>query len=260
MATVTGKTCSPPAAFPRLATRRGFTLTEVLIALGIMGIGMTMASALFPTAIKQDAVTFQDMIGSMIAQNGIAVAKASAKANAGDVVGMPLRVLPQTLDSQYPVGTDPSTATRGSIVLVRLINANSITYQMVSIAYQKLNGGTVATVPVTITGYVASDPNYPGGPATAQLTGGNFATDVVVGSPLIDLSTGQYAMITGLDENANPKKVILSHPFNMNIANPAPNPRTAFALPANAIVVRETGVTYRSPALTVLVTQASLNQ
>ena len=56
-------------------TGRGFTLTEILIALGILGIGLTMASALFPAAIKQEAASIHEAVGSQAAKNGIAVAK-----------------------------------------------------------------------------------------------------------------------------------------------------------------------------------------
>lgn len=59
----------------RTHLKRGFTLTEVLIALGIMGIGLTMVSAMFPAAIKQEIVSHNNNIGGQVAKNGIAVAK-----------------------------------------------------------------------------------------------------------------------------------------------------------------------------------------
>ena len=61
----------------------GYSLIELMIAIGIMGVGMTMAAALFPTAIKQNQSTFADMQGMMLCENGLAIAKTNFVHNLG---------------------------------------------------------------------------------------------------------------------------------------------------------------------------------
>lgn len=55
--------------------RLGFSLTELLIAIGVLGIGMGMIAALFVTGLTQVRMSLGDSEGGMVASNGIAVAK-----------------------------------------------------------------------------------------------------------------------------------------------------------------------------------------
>lgn len=58
------------------AARRGFTLAEVLIAIGIMAAGLTMAAAMFPAGIRENGRSSKNIIGTIIATNGLAVVQA----------------------------------------------------------------------------------------------------------------------------------------------------------------------------------------
>ncbi|KKN89636.1 hypothetical protein LCGC14_0234820 [marine sediment metagenome] len=50
---------------------RGFTLIEVLIALGILGVGLSMAASVFVAAIKENEKSYNDSVGMMISENGL---------------------------------------------------------------------------------------------------------------------------------------------------------------------------------------------
>lgn len=63
----------------QFAIRRGFTLAEVVLALGVMAVGLTMASALFPAAIHEQAMTNNDVMGQIISKNGLDTMKAMFK-------------------------------------------------------------------------------------------------------------------------------------------------------------------------------------
>lgn len=57
------------ATFARRSSRRpGFTFTEVLFAVMIMGIGFIMIAAMFPATIRQTATTIEETNGAMIAR------------------------------------------------------------------------------------------------------------------------------------------------------------------------------------------------
>lgn len=55
--------------------RPGFSLTELLIAIGVLGIGLGMIAALFVTGLTQVRMSLGASEGGMVASNGIAVAK-----------------------------------------------------------------------------------------------------------------------------------------------------------------------------------------
>jgi len=56
----------------------GFSLVELLVAIAILGVGLAMAAALFPTAIKQNEFSFNDTLGMIICKNALATVKAKA--------------------------------------------------------------------------------------------------------------------------------------------------------------------------------------
>ena len=53
---------------------RGFTLAELLIAIGILGVGLTMSAALFPAGLEANKNSVNDLTGTLLCQNGLAVA------------------------------------------------------------------------------------------------------------------------------------------------------------------------------------------
>ncbi len=55
--------------------RRGFTLAELLLAVAIMGIGLSMAAALLPVGISETERAMNNSLGTIICRNGLAVAK-----------------------------------------------------------------------------------------------------------------------------------------------------------------------------------------
>lgn len=128
---------------------RGFTLTEVLIAVAIFGVGLTMAAALFPAAIKESERSFSSQIGAIVAQNGLSTAKAVLKPN--DIAGPALAVLsdedignPKIAPSVLRYAED---ANMGTVVLGRKLADND--FQLVSVSYKKTGGGKAKCVDYT---------------------------------------------------------------------------------------------------------------
>ena len=76
MIPATARTIRPDGFTAASAGRRsGFSLTELLIAIGVLGIGLGMVAALFVTGLTQVRISLGDSEGGMVAANGIAVAR-----------------------------------------------------------------------------------------------------------------------------------------------------------------------------------------
>ncbi|MBT3201058.1 MAG: prepilin-type N-terminal cleavage/methylation domain-containing protein, partial [Phycisphaerales bacterium] len=54
---------------------RGFTLAEILVALGIMAIGMAMVAAIFPAALAFNKSSTNDTRGMIICENGFTLSE-----------------------------------------------------------------------------------------------------------------------------------------------------------------------------------------
>ena len=158
----------------------GFSLTELLISIAILGIGMTMIAALFTTGLLQAGMSLGATKGSIAAANGLAVAK--LRLTAKDIPGNDLGSFSVIVDGDHTlliskqkqlspydpyydpdhsdynpklfsshVQYDPSNPKnreiplRGFVILGRKCEGDS--YQLVSVAYDKSspNGKVVAT-------------------------------------------------------------------------------------------------------------------
>lgn len=228
-----------PGVFRYRPARRkaGFSLTELLIAIGVLGIGMGMVAALFVTGLAQVRMSLGTSEGGMVAANGIAVAKMFV--TAGDVVdagGDPATELVVIADGdnttliteafQKSPYNDADTA-KGFVILARECDGGA--YQLVSVAYAKASGGTVTAQAVT------SDADY----NNVKQVAFNAVTYLNVGSPVIVAATGQYATITNLSGTL----ATLDH--NLTIGSGG----TAWVIiesgggcPATGVVVTKTGL------------------
>ena len=56
--------------------RCGFTLTEILMAVGILGVGLTMVASIFPVAVDQSRRSRESTMAAMCARNVVAMMKA----------------------------------------------------------------------------------------------------------------------------------------------------------------------------------------
>jgi len=64
---------SAPRCGPARGWKKGFTFTEVLFAVMLLGIGFIMVAALFPVAIQQSQASRDDLSGVVVAKRGIEI-------------------------------------------------------------------------------------------------------------------------------------------------------------------------------------------
>ncbi|MFW5839960.1 MAG: type II secretion system protein, partial [Planctomycetota bacterium] len=119
------------------AGRGGFTLAEVMFAIILLGVCLAMVAGAFPAALEMNDQSFAMVLGGIITDNGLAVAKASlehpvAGAGSGQLVDVTSRLGGD--DVTYPTGSD---GRRGFRVLTRRMAGDANDYLLVIASYEK---------------------------------------------------------------------------------------------------------------------------
>ena len=231
--------------------RKGFTMMELMLTIGILAVALAMVSALFPVAVIESNQSYKDVVGTLICENGLTVAKTMVKQTdildtqttlkilaAEDdtsIISQKSQHYQELLDSDYVINggsiiDDDKYKLQGFLVLGRKVNNSN---QLVIVSYARNRNNMVTAKSVSC--------NVAAG--SKDITGGGG--DLIVGSPLIDAATGYYATITSTDSTGTTGT--LDRPIT---ASGEPDVTSAF-------VIQESGAT-KSPALSVLVTLTGL--
>ena len=210
--------------------RRGFSLAETMIAIGILGIGMTMAASLFPAALQESERASSSQLGSLICENALALAQAVLVP--ADVQGSAeLKLLNPTLEATSDATrriytSDPST---GAVTYYKCIyptNATNPAYayllfgrevsaskaRLVVVAYRITNPASAATayyVKAPLLQLVPSDPADPTKPMTTRIKGGGGK--LLTNTPVINPVSGEIAIcVSGDGEQGELDRVMSS--------------------------------------------------
>jgi prepilin-type N-terminal cleavage/methylation domain-containing protein len=228
--------------------RRGFSLAELMIAIGIMGIGLTMAASLFPAAIREHSRSASNVLGMIMTENGLETARASLsyplKDSGGATVGTSVADCTGTITPagclMYPVDTsDTPTSKRGCLVMGRRVgNAND--YVLLLIGYVLSEETNIGKLRQLAGVTVVKD--------TKKIDVSSIAVNdrvKIIGSPVI-APDGSFSKIVGIDAD----NAIMSHIFSKTEDVTGP-----------WIVVEENGGAIagtRSPAMGVTSTRTAL--
>ena len=173
----------PLRQFPE-TRRAGFTLMELMIAIGILGIGLLMAGSLFPAAIEEANTSYDNTVGIQVAQNGLAVVKACITGDLRPTEGQTtladftskLQPRDQLYNNMtFGSGTDTRVTRLGFKALAAYVRPGL--YRIVTVAFR----GTATVVNATVSGGTTV------GGATLK-----------PGAMLINKSTGEYARVTSI--------------------------------------------------------------
>jgi hypothetical protein len=92
--------CLPVSPSPRLPLppsfrrARGFSFTEILFAIMILGIGFILVAAMFPVAIQQTETSRQETVGAAVARGGVGFVQQMANVNFIQSIPPPTKPLP----------------------------------------------------------------------------------------------------------------------------------------------------------------------
>lgn len=144
----------------RMPTPGGFTLIEIMLALGVLGVGMIMVAAVFPAAIYQTRAADRTTHSILICDNARAILQLKATHGRMDVLpDIDTAFVPVVIDD--PAGEDPLddivihaddawypsgpylaefNDRQGWVALARRYGSDDNDYQIVVIAYRKFDG------------------------------------------------------------------------------------------------------------------------
>ena len=146
--------------------RRGFSLIEIMLALGVLGVGMVMVAAIFPAAIYQTRAADRTTHAILICENARAILTMKATHTgmgamgggldvntefAPVVIDDPDRPTPPDIvnprvihadDAWYPTGPLMTGVNdrQGWVAMARRVAHGANNYQIVVIAYRKFEG------------------------------------------------------------------------------------------------------------------------
>jgi prepilin-type N-terminal cleavage/methylation domain-containing protein len=188
--------------------RGGFSLSEILVATAVLGVGLVMVIAVFPAAIEVNKDSTADVMGTMICENALNVAKTELKTSqvpngtfgTGVSFSPGLPASPTWADLTYPAGD--ANLYRGCLVLARQVTAGRNDYQFVLAAFTKSNSNNYVRAHALAASFDANAMTFSAAGQTAWLK---------IGAPVIDPVKGDYANIAGFTSTGT---VYLNHPLD----------------------------------------------
>ena len=208
----------------------GFSLVEMLLAIGILGACLAMTASLFPPAVKQAADSQRNVLGTIICQNALGVCKAKlahSNIGAGSLLA-PLASPKLTTDDKKYAGKDDI----GFEAFARQAKTGENDYQLLIVAWRKQAGGNVDVQ--TIAGAAVANSGD-----TSELTVPSGSLQL--GCPVFNPATGEFAKIVAVTSGTT---ALLDHRI------------LAFS-GQTVYLLWENGAAF-SPALSVLATRTAL--
>ncbi len=223
-------------------------MMELMLAIGIFAVGMSLVAGLFPAAIKEAESTVKDYEGPIICENGLAIVKARVT-NANLASYFTAQSNPEMVElaetGTVDIGADDriykdnGTRKRGFTALAHRWKIDRNDYQLVIVAYDIASGtNNIRAEQLSVSATIDK--------AAIQFEYAGTKTGLI-GSPAIDPASGRYATIIGIDGDT----IYLDHSIGENTDDPFVI-REVVGLPTS------TNFVDNNPVLGVLTTRTAL--
>ncbi len=199
----------PNAAHTRRPAGRGFTLVEMMVAVVVFGIGLTMVAGLFPAALTLNRSSTSAVVGGIVCENALSIAQMRlthqdmqdldvgrdglTRLDDLSVGGSPL--ISQT-DSMYPIPNDGSAANIRWLLLGRRLaeDAEENEYLLIAVSYRLRE----ADHEIEVSSHNISIQDYED-VSTADF-GGSMPEEEILPKSAIIFENGRHAFVTGIGE------------------------------------------------------------
>jgi len=272
-----------------------FSLVELLIAISILGVGLAMVAAMFPTAIKQNEASFSETIGTIICKNTLATiqAKLYVDKTSGDVTSGTNKLNVNTnlqdigpwgadllseADLTYPVPRQPRdefdgdtgepkdwdkdgnddwrpAALRGAVVLARRMASGENDFQFVIIAYRK-SDFSHKVVPVQVEVDVSDAPEPNSDVSQLVLTDPDPSLAGINKKGYVIFADGSFARIKVVSQGDKRRAYLDRHIDVSGVTQP----QDAWVIVETKEDVKDVLKRSTNPALSVLVARTSLRE
>lgn len=185
-------------AGPKRPGRGGFTLTEIMIAMGVLAVGMGMVAGALHAGIQIHLRTIDDIMRQLIGDNSLAIVQAGVRHSPANGITDTYQLLNNNYlgagDLKYPWNKDGTPYGAAVFMKLRKIDANSFNdYDVLIVPYRIVsNSATLPTV-------------EPKEMASCTITAGTYGSNVAVpagfagvlkaGSVIIDNRSGQVTFV-----------------------------------------------------------------
>ena len=172
-----------------MLNKSGFTLMEIMIALGILAVGLALVSTAFPSAMMENKESVEKTMTTLIGENALAICRirlshTSIKDSVGNALSDEnnLDLIPDA-EQIYPIDSD---SRYGWLLAIKQYDDNN-DYLLVIVPYRKL----------------LPDDQIPCFQQVTTNAEGNKITfgNIFVGSPVISITDGSFAFVTDAQGN-----------------------------------------------------------
>ncbi len=162
---------------------RGFTLIEVMVAIGIFAVGVVLVATTFPAAMLENKESSDHMLGALITENALAICRTTYRYEGEGELVMNTSFKPGIAYKNQNYQHYPFFDTKsryGWLVAARRMTPGANDFQYAIVAYRKFDvKNSIHFETTTVTGNT--------------ITGAKGA----LGSPVINAATGKFAKLVG---------------------------------------------------------------
>lgn len=205
----------PPASarqLPGKPRRRGFTLTEIMIAMGVLAVGMAMVAGALHAGIQTHIRTIDDIMRQLIGDNALAIVQASLRHSPSNgitdkyMTGSPTGPFIAPANLTFP--TNSNNTPYGAVVFIkaRLLESGGYAndYDLLIVPYTiVLESGSGNTFGVVTPRALNSCKIVTSGGVSKITVNVGDAQFLTTGSAVINPAKGQVSLVEGKDGNNN---------------------------------------------------------